>query len=67
MRHLALIGMPLRVVLGIAATSVLLFYRSDRRTHEANLARIARDFPDGYPRPGMPRGRIDDPKPIATA
>jgi glycoside/pentoside/hexuronide:cation symporter, GPH family len=41
MRDLALIGMPLRIVLGIAATSVLFFYRSDRRTHEANLAKLA--------------------------
>ncbi len=43
MRHLALISMPLHVVLGIAATSVLLFYRIDRRRHEANLAKLARD------------------------
>ena len=41
MRHLALISVPLRVVLGIAATSVLLFYRSDRLSHEANLAKLA--------------------------
>jgi glycoside/pentoside/hexuronide:cation symporter, GPH family len=40
MRHLALISLPLRVVLGIAATSVLLFYRIDRRAHEANLTRL---------------------------
>jgi glycoside/pentoside/hexuronide:cation symporter, GPH family len=40
MRHLALISMPLRVVLGIAATSVLLLYRIDRGTHEANLAKL---------------------------
>jgi len=40
MRHLALISMPLHVVLGIAATSVLLFYRIDRGTHEANLAKL---------------------------
>lgn len=43
MRHLALISMPLHVVLGIAATSVLLFYRIDRGTHEANLAKLGRD------------------------
>jgi glycoside/pentoside/hexuronide:cation symporter, GPH family len=42
MRHLALISMPLRVVLGVAATGMLLFYRSNRRTHEANLAKLAR-------------------------
>jgi Na+/melibiose symporter-like transporter len=40
-RHLALISLPLRVVLGIAATSGLLPYRSDRRTHEANFAKPA--------------------------
>ena len=43
MRHLALISMPLHVVLGIAATSVLLFYRIDRSTHEANLAKLGAD------------------------
>ncbi|MCL2429110.1 MAG: MFS transporter [Alphaproteobacteria bacterium] len=43
MRHLALISMPLHVILGIAATNVLLLYRIDRRTHEANLAKLARD------------------------
>jgi Na+/melibiose symporter-like transporter len=40
MRHLALISMPLRIVLGIGATSVLLFYRIDRATHDANLAKL---------------------------
>jgi len=43
MRHLALISMPLHVVLGVAATSVLLLYRIDRATHEANLAKLGRD------------------------
>jgi glycoside/pentoside/hexuronide:cation symporter, GPH family len=43
MRHLALISMPLQVVLGIAATSVLLFYRIDRGMHEANLAKLGGD------------------------
>ncbi len=43
MRHLVLISLPLRVVLGIAATSVLLLYRIDRGTHEANLAKLGGD------------------------
>ena len=38
MRRLALFSLPLWVALGLAATGVLLFYRIDRRTHEANLA-----------------------------
>ncbi len=41
MRRLAFISLPLWVTLGIAATSVLLFYRIDRRTHEDNLAKLA--------------------------
>ena len=41
MRRLAFISLPLWVALGVAATSVLLFYRLDRRTHEANLAKLA--------------------------
>jgi Na+/melibiose symporter-like transporter len=40
-RRLALISLPLWVVLGVAATCVLLFYRIDRRAHEANLAQLA--------------------------
>lgn len=40
MRHLAFFSLPLWVALGLAATSALLFYRIDRRTHEANLARL---------------------------
>ena len=43
MRNLALISMPLHVVLGIAAASVLLFYRIDRGTHEANLAKLGEE------------------------
>lgn len=43
MRHLALISLPLRMVLGIAATSVLLSYRIDRATHEANLGKLGAD------------------------
>ena len=38
MRRLAFISLPLWVALGLGATGVLLFYRIDRRTHEANLA-----------------------------
>jgi glycoside/pentoside/hexuronide:cation symporter, GPH family len=40
MRRLAFFSLPLWVALGLAATGVLLFYRIDRRTHEANLALI---------------------------
>jgi glycoside/pentoside/hexuronide:cation symporter, GPH family len=40
MRRLAFFSLPLWVALGLAATSVLLFYRIDRHTHEANLAII---------------------------
>jgi Na+/melibiose symporter-like transporter len=38
MRRLAFFSLPLWVALGLAATSMLLFYRIDRLTHEANLA-----------------------------
>ncbi len=40
MRRLAFFSLPLWVALGLAATGVLLFYRIDRRTHEANLAKL---------------------------
>jgi Na+/melibiose symporter-like transporter len=40
-RHLAFISLPLWIVIGVAATTVLLFYRIDRQSHEANLARLA--------------------------
>lgn len=40
MRRLAFFSLPLWVALGLAATSVLLLYRIDRRTHEANLAKL---------------------------
>jgi glycoside/pentoside/hexuronide:cation symporter, GPH family len=44
MRRLAFFSLPLWVALGLAATGMLLFYRIDRRTHEANLAKLtARD------------------------
>jgi len=54
MRHLALISMPLRVVLGIAATSVLLLYRIDRGTHEANLATLSGDVGTKGDDPDLP-------------
>ena len=38
MRWLAFFSLPLWVALGLATTSMLLFYRIDRLTHEANLA-----------------------------
>ena len=38
MRRLAFVSLPLWVALSLVATGVLLFYRIDRRTHEANLA-----------------------------
>lgn len=41
MRRLAFVSLPLWVALSLAATAVLLFYRIDRRTHEANLALLA--------------------------
>jgi len=40
MRNLAFISLPLWIVIGLASTSVLLLYRIDRRSHEANLARL---------------------------
>jgi len=40
MRKLAFISLPLWVALGFAATGMLLFYRIDRATHEANLAKL---------------------------
>jgi GPH family glycoside/pentoside/hexuronide:cation symporter len=67
MRELAFVSLALGVLLSDASTCVLFFYRIDWRTHEANLARLALDFPGGYSRPGTPRGRIDDSKRIATA
>jgi Na+/melibiose symporter-like transporter len=41
MRDLAFISLPLWIVIGLASTSVLLLYRIDRRSHEANLAKLA--------------------------
>jgi hypothetical protein len=46
-RRLAFISLPLWVALGVAATSVLVFYRIDRRTHEANLVRLAAEATGG--------------------
>jgi GPH family glycoside/pentoside/hexuronide:cation symporter len=37
MRHLALISLPIGAVLNLIAVAVLLFYRIDRGSHEANL------------------------------
>ena len=37
MRHLALISLPVGVVLNLVAVGVLIFYRIDRSSHEANL------------------------------
>jgi glycoside/pentoside/hexuronide:cation symporter, GPH family len=67
MHELALVSLLLGVLLSLASTCMLCFYRIDRRTHEANLARLALHFPDHDPRSGTPRGRTDDPKRIATA
>ena len=61
MRELVFVSLAFGVVLSVASTCVLFFYRIDRRTHEANLGRLSRDFL------GTPRGRIDDPKRIAAA
>jgi Na+/melibiose symporter-like transporter len=41
MRHLLFIYMPLQLVLFAVAISCLSFYRIDRATHEANLAKLA--------------------------
>jgi Na+/melibiose symporter-like transporter len=41
MRKLAFITLPMWIVIGLASTSVLLLYRIDRQSHEANLARLA--------------------------
>ena len=41
MRNLAFISLPLWIVIGFASISVLLLYRIDRRSHEANLAKLA--------------------------
>ena len=49
MRRLALISLPLWVALGLAATGVLLFYRIDRRTHEANLAKLTPETDGSLP------------------
>jgi glycoside/pentoside/hexuronide:cation symporter, GPH family len=49
MRRLAFFSLPLWVALGIAATSVLLFYRIDWRTHEANLAKLTPETDGSIP------------------
>ncbi len=41
MIHLAFISLPFWFAIGLASTIVLLFYRIDRATHEANLAKLA--------------------------
>jgi len=60
MRQLAFFSLPIWVTLGLAATGALLFYRIDRGTHEANLAKITLEYersrtairtnPDGDPK-----------------
>jgi glycoside/pentoside/hexuronide:cation symporter, GPH family len=49
MRRLAFISLPLWVALGVAATGVLLFYRIDRSTHEANLAKLTPETDGSIP------------------
>jgi glycoside/pentoside/hexuronide:cation symporter, GPH family len=60
MRHLAFIALPLWVALGVAATSVLLFYRIDRDRHEANLAKLTPET-DGST-PPHPRRSVAAPR-----
>ena len=56
MRNLALVSLPAGLVLNLIAVGVLMFYRIDRRTHEANLAALNRtDSPDDPPLP-LPTG-----------
>ena len=54
MRRLALFSLPLWVALGLAATGVLLFYRIDRRTHEANLAELTPETDGSIPPDPLP-------------
>jgi glycoside/pentoside/hexuronide:cation symporter, GPH family len=49
MRRLAFFSLPLWIALGLASTGMLLFYRIDRRTHEANLARLTRETGGSIP------------------
>ncbi len=43
MRHLALLSLPAGTVLNLIAVAVLLLYRIDRSSHEANLAALGMD------------------------
>jgi GPH family glycoside/pentoside/hexuronide:cation symporter len=42
MRNLALVSIPAGLVLNLAAVGLLMFYRIDRKAHEANLAALKR-------------------------
>jgi Na+/melibiose symporter-like transporter len=54
MRRLAFFSLPLWVALGLAATCTLLFYRIDRRMHEANLARLSPETDGAIPSSASP-------------
>jgi hypothetical protein len=67
MRHLALLSLPVGAVLNLIAVGVLIFYRIDRSSHEANLEALrlaaAITRPPIEPGGGPP---IPDPSPIVT-
>lgn len=68
MRNLALISLPVGMVFSLASVGVLMFYRIDRRAHEANLVALGRK-PDQVHEPptAIPPGgatRHEAPGPI---
>jgi glycoside/pentoside/hexuronide:cation symporter, GPH family len=58
MRNLALVSIPAGVVLNLIAVGVLMFYRIDRRTHEANLEALKHAASLGDPPPVPPTGAL---------
>jgi Na+/melibiose symporter-like transporter len=66
MRHLALVSLPIGAVLNLASVAVLLFYRIDRGTHEANLEALRLAASVGEPPTMLPTGgpSIGEPSPF---
>jgi Na+/melibiose symporter-like transporter len=64
MRHLALLSLPVGLVLNSLALSVLIFYRIDRKTHEANLEALALATSITEPPTSLPTGAAPAGEPI---
>jgi Na+/melibiose symporter-like transporter len=56
MRHLALVSIPAGAVLNLISVAVLMFYRLDRRSHEANLESLRLAASVATPPTALPTG-----------